>query len=316
MNAIYLQLQDAIALLGDKLHNWLNELILLTPNAIIALIIMVSVYVTARYVKKITRNILTRFSVERTINNLVSSIITTVFVLLGFFVALHVLHLDKAVTSLLAGAGLVGLAVGLAFQDPIINTISGILMSFKKPYKAGDMVETNDQIGFIERIDLRNTRLRLLSGELVVMPNKMVIQSPLKNFTYLGSRRVEVKCGVSYSDDLEEVNRLAVKAIENNVDYDTTKPVEFYYEEFGGSSINFTLRFWIDLYKQPDFLKARSEAIVAIKKAFDKTGVTIPFPIRTLDFGDKEKAAIAQIASKSFYKATNASKPKMVTSDN
>ena len=60
-----------------------------------------------------------------------------------------------------------------------------------------------------------------------------------------------------------------------------------YYQEFGDSSINFTLMFWIDFYQQTDFLKAQSDAIKAIKGAFDQAGITIPFPIRTLDFGIK-----------------------------
>ena len=233
---------------------------------------------------------------------------------------MSVLNLDQAVTSLLAGAGLIGLAVGLAFQEPIINTISGILMTFKKPYHAGDLIESNGILGTIQRIDLRSTYLKLLSGELVVIPNKSVIQSPLKNYTITGERRVEVKCGVSYSDDLEKVKKLAVQAIEEHVEYDTDREIQFFYEGFGDSSINFSLRFWISMCKQPDFLKAKSDAIIALKKTFDQQDVNIPFPIRTLDIRDKESDALVQLASRSQNSKSNGSndeaESKSVSSDN
>jgi len=63
--------------------------------------------------------------------------------------------------------------------------------------------------------------------------------------------------------------------------------VEFFYTGFGNSSIDFILRFWIKKCRQVDFLKSRSDAVIGLKKAFDQNGITIPFPIRTLDFGIK-----------------------------
>jgi small conductance mechanosensitive channel len=71
--------------------------------------------------------------------------------------------------------------------------------------------------------------------------------------------------------------------------------VEFYYEEFGDSSINFIAQFWIAYGKEADFLRARSEAVLRIKKAYDTNGITIPFPIRTLDFGIKGGKTLAEM---------------------
>lgn len=317
MKSLYGQMQEAVSLLFNKLEGWINEFVLMMPNAVIALIIMVLVYFSSRYIKKGTQNVLSRFDVDRTIINLATSISTTVFVLIGLFMALSVLNLNQAVTSLLAGAGLIGLAVGLAFQEPIINTISGILMTFKKTYRAGDLVETNDILGTIQRIDLRNTYIQQLSGELVVIPNKSVIQNPLKNITVSGERRVDINCGISYSDDLEEVKEVAIQAIKDDVIFDQDRDVQFYYEGFGDSSINFTLRFWLSMTRQPDFLQAKSDAIIALKKAFDQEAITIPFPIRTLDIGERESDALVKLASRPLQRKSNgASKRQLVTSDN
>ena len=68
---------------------------------------------------------------------------------------------------------------------------------------------------------------------------------------------------------------------------DKNRNIEFYYNEFGGSSINFVIRFWVDFHTNPDFWQAQSDAIMAIKQKFEQNGIDIPFPIRTLDFGIK-----------------------------
>ena len=81
------------------------------------------------------------------------------------------------------------------------------------------------------------------------------------------------------------MRRVALAAVSSLKVRDPNREVELFFNEFGDSSINFSVRFWIDFFKQTDFLNAQSEAIIALKKAFDEAGITIPFPIRTLDFG-------------------------------
>lgn len=130
----------------------------------------------------------------------------------------------------------------------------------------------------------------------------MVYNNPLTNYTSSGQRRVDLACGISYGDDLEKVEKVAINAIEQNTQIDNSRPVELLFTEFGNSSINFTLRFWLDQARQPDFMKARSEAIKALKKAFDRNDIVIPFPIRTLDFGIKGGEKLREALPKELYK--------------
>lgn len=96
---------------------------------------------------------------------------------------------------------------------------------------------------------------------------------------------MDVPVGISYGDDLERAERIAVEAVEGVPGRDPDRTVELFYGGFGDSSIDFTLRFWIPFDNhEPDYLSARSEAVKRVKAAFDAQGVTIPFPIRTLDF--------------------------------
>ena len=94
-----------------------------------------------------------------------------------------------------------------------------------------------------------------------------------------------VNCGVGYESDLEKVQEITVNAIYEIFKQNRNEEVEFAYEGFGDSSINYVVRFWTDVTKQRDILFAKHKAILAIKKAYNENDINIPFPIRTLDFG-------------------------------
>lgn len=281
------RLKNAWELLAEKLQGWLDSAVLMLPNLLLALIFFALVVFISRRLRNITYRLLERISDNGAVNRLISAILAILFVTLGMFVALSIMNLDKAVTSLLAGAGVAGLAIGLAFQEPLINTLSGIIMSVDKPFQLNDLVETNGFMGTISNITLRSTHVKLMSGEKVVIPNKLVVQNPFTNYTINGERRVDLTCGISYGEDLDKVKRVALEAVQRRVNYNKSRPVEFFYTGFGSSSIDFIIRFWLDLCNQSDYLKARDEAVIALKQAFDAEGITIPFPIRTLDFGIK-----------------------------
>ncbi len=184
---------------------------------------------------------------------------------------------------------MVGLAVGLAFQDPILNLFSGIIISTQSFFNLGDLVEISDKKGIVSKITLRTTQLRSLQGQEIVIPNKDVAQGILVNYSVLKMRRVDVSCGVSYGDDLRKVKKVTIQAVKDAVPYDESKDVQLFFNEFGDSSINYTLRFWMDERKtdQASYLDAQSKAIIAIAEAYDANDIMIPFPIRTLDFGIK-----------------------------
>ncbi|MEL6924630.1 MAG: mechanosensitive ion channel family protein [Bacteroidota bacterium] len=279
------QLKESWGNLVDKLEGWFDALVVNLPNIVLALVVLTGAYFASRYVKKGVTKLIGRATHNETVTSVLANIITAAFLILMLFVTLSILNLDKALTSLLAGAGVIGLAVGLALQDPMINFFSGVLMSVRDYYKIGDLVKTNDYFGKIKKINLRSTIILTHDGQEVVIPNKDVLQNPLVNYSHNPRRRVDLKCGVAYGDDLRKVKDIATKAIEENIDLPNNKPVEFFYTDFGDSSINFVVRYWQNAWSQAEYLQAMSSGIIAIKEAFDAEGITIPFPITTLDFG-------------------------------
>jgi|SRR6056297_167646 len=281
------QINDSYKIVAGKVESWITGFIEMLPNLVVALLILILFYVIGKFARKAVSNLLGKISANKTITNLLETIISISILGIGVFIALSVLQLDGAVTSLLAGAGIIGLALGFAFQDIASNFISGVILSIRHPFGIGDIISTNDYYGTVTKLNLRNTILRTVTGQIVYIPNKKVFENPLENFTSTGERRIDLSCGVSYGDDLEKARDVATQAVNKLEHIQSEKGIEFYFEEFGDSSINFKIRFWVAFSKNPDFWNARSEAIIAITKAFDENDIMIPFPIRTLDFGIK-----------------------------
>jgi len=269
----------------EKLQGWGESLILKLPNFVIAILVFCVFWFLAKYVSKLVRNVIMRGVKQDSIRVMGGKTAFAITVLIGFFIALGVMDLDKVLTSVLAGAGVVGLAIGLAFQGTLNNTFSGVILSFMPRIQLGDWVETNDYSGFVEDITLRNVTLRQSDNNYVVVPNSSIVDSPFKNWSQTARSRIFINCGVGYESDLEAVKKLTLETLKKEFEQQGSEEIEFFFEGFGDSSINFVARFWAPVTKRKDMLVAQDLAIIAIKKAFDANEINIPFPIRTLDFG-------------------------------
>ncbi|KTF11299.1 MAG: mechanosensitive ion channel family protein [Pseudoalteromonas sp.] len=278
---------EAEKLIEEKLGGWFDVVISHIPNFIVAIVIALVFSILARYAGKLMKNVLRRSLDSTQIADLMASIFKVIVLCIGLFIALDFVGLKGTVTSLLAGAGIVGLAIGFAFQDMTENLIAGIAMGIRKPFKAGDVIETDDVFGSIHSINLRNTLIESFYGQLILVPNKVLFRNVLKNYTTLGVRRIEVPVGISYGDDIEKAKEVIVDKI-NEFDFVIRKDeTAVYAEGFGDSSINLLVWFWIKYPGEPDFMTVRHKGVVAVKQALDEADISIPFPIRTLDFGIK-----------------------------
>lgn len=285
----------AFILLSNKLTRWLQEFILLLPNLLIAALILVVTFWVAKLVRRLMGRFLERVSGSGSLNNLIETTTYVGVLVVGGFFTLEVLSLDKTVTSLLAGVGIIGLALGFAFQDIAANFISGIIIAVQRPFSAGDVIQTDTFFGTIERINLRTLDLRQVTGELVRVPNRKVFESAVTNFTATPQRRVDITCGVSYAADLAYVREVARASMDDFPGLLPGRPIEVMFTAFGESSVTFALRFWITFNRQVDYVGAKSEAIIRLKRALDEAGVGIPYPSRTLDLGPETLNQLSRV---------------------
>ena len=278
-------IDDAWEEMIKRLTSWVDNLIVNLPNIILALFVFTIVILLSKYVTKITWKLLEKSSLQKSMKNLIAKLISILVILAGLFLVLGILDLSKTLNTILAGAGVAGLAVGLALQGALTNTYSGIVLSYIRHIKFGDWIESNDYEGEVIDIDLRAVTIKQSDNNLVYIPNKLVLENPIRNFSTTAQSRVILKCGVSYSSNLEFVRDLVCKTIISNFEHvEDAQEVIFLYTEVGDSSINFETRFWIKSTSALEVLKAKTVAMIAIKKAFDDNDINIPFPIRTLEF--------------------------------
>lgn len=278
---------ESINGISKKLAGWLDSLILNLPNFILAVIVFILFIIAAKYFGKILNRLLLRRVKQSSIREITVKVLKVIIVLIGFFVALELLNLDRVLTSVLAGAGVIGLAIGLALQGTLNNTFSGVILSFIPELQIGDWIETNNYAGEVQEINLRSFVIKEADNNYVVIPNSKIIDDPFKNYSRTTRSRVMLDCGVAYNSNLELVQSLTTKTMEDLFPQRGNEEVEFFFREFADSSINFTVRFWADVTKVRDILMAKNKAIIALKKTFDQNNINIPFPIRTIDFTNK-----------------------------
>jgi small-conductance mechanosensitive channel len=220
---------------------------------------------------------------ERTpglLNKAVTAIIfvIAVAVILGYF------KID--VTPLIAGVGLGALAIGLALQSTLSNFFAGVHLLSDKPIRVGDFIELDaDTSGTVEDIGWRSTRIRMLTDNLLIIPNGKLAESNIINYSMpKQDLSIWVPCGVAYESDLKKVEKVALevaKEIQKNIP-GAVKDFEpaFRYREFGDSNINFITILRIE--RPMDRFIIRNEFIKALKERFDKEKIEISWPIRKI----------------------------------
>lgn len=282
-----IQITDYLTLISDKLTIWYEKSVILVPNVVLAILLIFLFSFLSRFARRAIAKVMSKLSHNISLVALVSTLSRVIIMAIGLFSALSVLGLDKTVTSLLAGAGVIALAIGFAFQDLTANFISGTFITLQRPIQVGDVVETNGFTGKVKSINLRSIIIENFSGQEIEIPSKDVFQKPITNFSKSGQRRIQVDCGIAYTDDLEMVQKLALEAVNRLEFISDFKPAEFHFTEFGDSSIKFLVWFWIkqEIAGPP---LAKSEVIKAIKKTFDENSISIPFPIRTLELAKSD----------------------------
>ncbi|WP_158850064.1 mechanosensitive ion channel family protein [Algibacter sp. L1A34] len=293
---------EAFSNLIAKLEGWFTTIIEYLPNLTLAILVSIAAYFAAKYVNRLTYKMVSKRIQQDSVAHMISRIAAVMLVIIGLYISLGILNLSKTLTSLLATAGVAGLAIGLALQNTLSNTVAGVSLSFREKIQIGNWVETNGYSGEVMDINLKEFVIKEADNNIVILPNKLILENALKNYSLTTRMRVALKCGVGYESDLAKVKSLTKETIAANFDQvKSADDVEFYYTEFGGSSIDYLCRFWIDSESMLDKLNAKTEAIIAIKNAYDKAGINIPFPIRTLQFDNKLSVDTSKTSQKNEF---------------
>ncbi len=179
-------IQNAWNLLAGKVMGWARDFVLLLPNLAVAVAVLIGFWLLAKLARNLLHRILHRISHSEQVNRVLSQTVFLALVAAGLFIALGILGLQKTVASLLAGAGIVGLALGFAFQDIAANFMAGIFLSIEHPFRAGHLIESKDIQGVVRRVHLRWTEIRTPQGQTRPRPQQAGVREPDHQLQRLG----------------------------------------------------------------------------------------------------------------------------------
>src|SRR5690554_5698957 len=215
----------------NKVTHWTEDLVVMLPNFVLAIIVMILFVFLGKLSKSIISKVLFKTLNNRSFSSLISRIIYLIVLTIGAFAALSLMNLDKTVTSLLAGAGILGLALGFAFQDIATNFIAGFFMAAKRPFKIGQVIHCEGHSGIIKHIGIRTTEIASFQGQEIIIPNKLLFQNPLINDSENVYKRIDLEVGVSYGEDLERVRDITIDAVKNIPNIQKDKEISLRSEE-------------------------------------------------------------------------------------
>jgi small-conductance mechanosensitive channel len=198
-------------------------------------------------------------------------------------------------SAIWGAAGVAGIAVAFAAQTSVSNIISGIFVIAEKTLKIGDLINVAGETGIVDTIGLLSVKVHTLDNQMIRIPNSTIINSTLRNTSFFDKRRLDVKVSVSYDTDMETALNVLAKA--PKYCKDTLKDPEplVWFDGFGDSGINMTLAVW---FKKENFLAAKNETFIAIKRVYDEAGIEIPYNKLDVKVYDSENQFIAGAARK------------------
>jgi small conductance mechanosensitive channel len=243
------------------------------------IIAAVIVFVVGRWIAKLLKNftqkVMTKKGVDATI---ISFLVNLIYIALMTFVVLAALgQLGIQTTSFIAVIGAAGLAIGLALQGSLANFAAGFLMIIFRPFKVGDLIEAAGVLGVVEEIQVFTTHLKTPDNKTIIIPNAKLTADNITNFTTKATRRVDLVCGIGYSDDIDKAKKVIADILAQDERILKDPPPTIAVVELADSSVNFVVRPWV---KTADYWNVYFDTTENIKKRFDAEGISIPFPQR------------------------------------
>jgi small conductance mechanosensitive channel len=250
------------------------------------------IFIIGKWVVKKLANVIEKLmkknEVDPAIRNFAGSIIY--YALLAFVCIAALGQLGIQTASFVAIVGAAGLAVGLALQGSLSNFAAGVLLLIFRPFKVGDFVEIAGTSGVIQNIQIFTTELNTPDNKKVIVPNGGVISGNIVNYSANDTRRVDLVFGIGYSDDIDAARKVIEGILKADKRVLEIPAATVAVVELADSSVNFVCRPWVNT---ADYWDVYFDLTEAVKKAFDSSGISIPFPQQDVHMHQVETAAYA-----------------------
>lgn len=275
-----------IATLREQVQAMATDFVAALPSIAIALLVLLVTWILARFAAKIADMLVGRTEIRPSLKSLIDTLVKLGIWLIGIMIAAIVVMPTLTPASLIAGLGIGAVAIGFAFQDIFENFLAGVLIMLREKMRMGDVIECEGIVGKVERITLRETHVRRLSGELTIVPNSMIFKNPVEILTDELKRRHEIVVGVSYDTNLDHAADVIRRSVEAVGGVDIDMGLDIFAQEFNSSSVDFLVRWWAGSTPRAGW-ESKDKVVRAIKAGLDAAEIEIPFPYVTHTFKER-----------------------------
>lgn len=250
-----------------------NLVLLYAPKFLLALVVLVVGFWIIKRIVGVLDKALNKKGVEPTLTRFLESLTSVILKALLLISVASMVGIET--TSFIAVLGAAGLAIGLALQGSLSNFAGGVLLLLFKPYKVGDVIETQGHMGTVNSIQIFTTVLKTPDNKTIIIPNGPVANGSIVNYSTEPTRRCDMVFGIGYDDDIDKAKSILRELIEADSRVLKDPAYALLLSELADSSVNFTLRLWVNA---ADYWGLYFDMQEAVKKAFDAQGISIPYP--------------------------------------
>lgn len=245
------------------------------PKLLLAIVVLIIGLWIIKNVTKRLGKMFEKRNVDASLRPFLSSLIGVILKALLLISVMSMVGI--AMTSFVAILAAAGLAVGMALSGTLQNFAGGVMILLFKPFKVGDFVEAQGHGGVVKEIQIFHTIMETPDGRTIILPNAPVSNGALVNKSTRPERRADLSVGIGYGDDIDKARSVILAVIKKDARILKDPGTDIFIAELGDSSVNFVIRMWV---KSADYWGVLFDTREAVKKAFDKEGVSIPFPQR------------------------------------
>ncbi len=291
--------------IASAANDMLADFMARVPYFIVAMAVILVFWLISIIFKAFVTKLLVRTQSHRNLIRVFQRIGGALILFIGFMIAMVIAIPGFTPAKLIGALGIGSVAIGFAFKDIFQNLLSGILLLLSEPFRIGDQIVSGEFEGTVEDIQVRATTIRTYDGRQVVIPNSQLYTSALTVNTAYKRRRLQLTVGIGYDDDIRQAQAAILQALDAATTVSKLAEPSVIATEFGASSIDLIVRWYIDNGTQANKVASIDEVLIATKASLDKVGVNIPFPIRTLDFSDGSAQTLAERMVEIQDKSTN-----------
>ncbi len=273
-----------------KTNEMANTVVEAAPRIAIGVTIFIVFIIASRFVKKSFFSILSRNREHANLAHVLSRLSSVLIVVIGFLVASGVIFPSVTPADLLGLLGIGGVAIGFAFKDIFQNFLAGILILVLRTFKIGDQIEVDGIEGTVEDIEIRATIIKTYDNRRVIIPNADIFSSKVIINTAYDKRRISAIIGIGFGDDIVKAKQVILEAV-NKIEGILQEPPPYVLvTNYGGSSVDLELRFWLTPPRRRDVLDMTDAVLEVLKPALFGAGIDIPFPTQQILFHDQTES--------------------------